>query len=264
VPKKHCTSTKAPSSSPPSGQVSTQRTAKEKPSSPEVLPVPLSKHELRPMINKARRYGRAFKRSGQLLAVELRRLQEAGAHQTYGRESFGAWAATEFADLDLTADNANKLSQAGRVLLALERNGRVDLEDPRTFPGATGARGLASALANHGERAMLAVYDACPEGHVVASTVSAGVRALLPAPPATATPKFEPDPDENEDDDEPEEISKEVRELRSRVDRLHDYLHDISCADDADPVTVTRAYEHFLEDAQGLRPVLNAVLPAEE
>ncbi len=235
---------------------------KDKLSSPETLPAPLSKHELRPMINKARRYGRAFKRNGQLLAVELRRLQEAGAHQTYGRASFGAWAATEFADLDLSADNANKLSQAGRVILLLERDKRVDLEDARTFPGATGTRALASVLASHGERAMLAVHAACPHEHVVATTVNTAAGALLPPPPPIAIRK--PIPDWEEDDEEPEEIPKEVQELRSRVDRLHDYLHDISCADDADPIAVTRAYEHFLEDARQLGPVLTAILPAEQ
>jgi len=211
------------------------------------------------MINKARRYGRAFKRSGQLLAVELRRLQEAGAHQTYGRESFGAWAATEFADLDLSADNANKLSQAGRVILLLERDNRVDLEDARTFPGATGTRALASVLASHGERAMLAVHGACPEGHVVATTVSAAAGALLPPPPSS-TPA--PPPHDEEDDEEPDEVSREVQELRARIERLRDYLDDLAIADDADPVAISRQYEHFVTDAQALGPVLNAVLPA--
>jgi hypothetical protein len=260
VSKKHCTSPKAPSTSPASGQVSTKPpAAKENPSPAEILPAPLSKHELRPMIRKARRYARAFKRNGLLWAVELRLLQDAGAHQTYGRKSFGDWAAIEFADLDLSSDNANKLSQAGRVILALERHGRVDLTDPRTFPGPTGTRGLASVLAAHGEQAMLDIYDHCPPGHVVANTVNAAISALLPQPAITTTP--EPTRDWEEDDEEPEEISKEVLELRSHVDRLHDYLHDISCADDADPIAVARTYEHFLQDAQELGPVLSTVLP---
>jgi hypothetical protein len=234
---------------------------KDKLSSPETLPAPLSKHELRPMINKARRYGRAFKRNGQLLAVELRRLQEAGAHQTYGRASFGAWAATEFADLDLSADNANKLSQAGRVILLLERDKRVDLEDARTFPGATGTRALASVLASHGERAMLAVHAACPHEHIVATTVNTAAGALLPPPPPASTSPPPPH-DDDEDEEDPEEIPKEVQELRDRIERLRDYLDDLAIADDADPVAISRQYEHFVTDAQALGPVLNAVLPA--
>lgn len=55
-----------------------------------------------------------------------------------------------------------------------------------------------------------------------------------------------------------------MEQLRNHVDRLHDYLHDISCADDADPIAVTPAYQHFLQDAQELGPVLDAVVPAEE
>jgi hypothetical protein len=246
------------------------RTAKQKPSAAtkpstvEVLPALLSKHELRPIIAKARKFGQAFKRDGQLLAVELHLLQEAEAHLTYGRKSFGAWAATEFADLDLTADNANKLSQQGRVILALQRNGRVDPKNPGTFPGTTGTRALAPVLANHGEQALLQVFDACPEGHVVATTVGAAAGALLP-PPLASTPRAGGQSSfDDEDDEEPEEIPEEVEKLRSHVERLHDYLHDISCADDADPIAVARAYEHFLTDAQALKPVLDAVLPGEE
>jgi hypothetical protein len=227
----------------------------------EVLPAPLSRRDLQPMIRQARRYGRAVKGNGLLLAVALRQLQTSGAHLTYGRASFGAWAATEFADLDLSPENAKKLSQVGRVMLVLERHERVDLADPRTFPGTTGTRVLSSVLSTHSEQAMLDVYDHCPPGHVVANTVSAAVSALLPQPAITTMP--EPARAWEEDEEEPEEVSKEVQELRSRVDRLHDYLHDISCADDADPIAVARAYEHFLADAQDLGPVLNAVLPTE-
>jgi hypothetical protein len=227
----------------------------------EVLQAPLSKQELRPMINKARRHGRALKRNGQLLAIELRRLQDAGAHQTYGRASFGAWAATEFADLDLSAENAKKLSQAGRALLVLQQHGKIDLDDPRTFPGPTGARALSSVLASHGEQAMLQVHQACPPDHIIGETVAAASRSVLP--PAKDAATAEPAPEDDDEDDELEELPEEVEKLRSHVERLHDYLHDISCADDADPIAVTRAYDHFLADAEALRPVLHAVLPGD-
>lgn len=217
------------------------------------------------MINKARRYGRAFKRNGQLLAIELRRLQDAGAHQTYGRASFGAWAATEFADLDLSAENAKKLSQAGRALLVLQRNGKIDLDDARTFPGPTGARALSSVLASHGEQAMMAVFQNCPPDQIVGQTVAAATRAVLPQPPATAggaghQSSFDPD---DEDNEEPEEIPKLVQDLRDYIERLRDYLDDLAIADDADPIVIVRQYEHFVNDAQALRPVLDAVLPVE-
>jgi hypothetical protein len=50
----------------------TKPSAATKPSTGEVVPPPLSKHELRPMINKARRHARAFERNAGLWAVELR------------------------------------------------------------------------------------------------------------------------------------------------------------------------------------------------
>jgi hypothetical protein len=227
-----------------------------------VVPALLSKHELRPIIIKARKHGNAFKREGQLLAAQLHLLQEAKAHLTYGRESFGSWAETEFADLELTKANANKLSQQGRVIIALKRRGRVDLKYPDTLPGATGTRALVSVLANHDEQAMIEVFDACPEGDVVATTVSAVAAAMLPAPAPHAAPPGAID--HEDDDEEPEEIPPNVQDLRSHVERLHDYLHDISCADDADPIAVARAYEHFLADAEALKPVLDAVLPSED
>jgi hypothetical protein len=263
----------------PRGQMSTKpRTAKREPSAaasghmsigsraaPEVLPPALSKHELRPMINKARRHARAFERHAGQWAVELRLLQEAGVHEAYGRKSFGEWAEIEFADFALTESQANKLSQQGRVILALQRNERADSEDPRTFPGTTGARGLASVLANHGEEKMIEVFDRCPPQRCVARTVKQAISAVLPPPLASAgRAGNQSSPDDDEDDEQPEEIPEEVAKLRSHVERLRDYLHDISCADDADPIAVARAYEHFLADAQALRPVLDAVLPAEK
>jgi hypothetical protein len=253
----------------PSGHVSTKRRPEKakpstvtKPSTGEVVPVLLSKHELRPVINKARKYGRDFEQAGKLLAVELHRLQEAEAHLTYRRESFGAWAATEFADLGLTSTNANKLSQQGRMTLLLQRKGRVKLEDPGTFPGTTGARALTGVMAKHGEDAMLQVFDACPPDSITLKTVNATASALLPPPPAKAAPPGAID--HEDDDEEPEEIPPKVQALRDHIERLHDYLHDISCADDADPVAVARAYEHLLEDTQALRPVLDAVLPGQD
>lgn len=250
-----------PGKSTPKGQLSPQpRRATAQPPPAEVLPAPLSKQELRPMINKARRHGRALKRNGQLLAIELRRLQEAGAHQTYGRASFGAWAATEFADLDLSAENAKKLSQAGRALLVLEHHGKLDLEDSRTFPGPTGARALSSVLASHGEQAMLAVFQACPPEHVVSDTVGAATRAVLPKPP----PSTPPAPRHEDEDEEPEdEPPEEVQRLQTSIERIRDLLDELYLAEEIDPVAVQRAYKHLLEDTEALGSVLNAVLPLE-
>jgi hypothetical protein len=80
----------------------------------------------------------------------------------------------------------------------------------------------------------------------------------------TSTTQPEPPPSQDDDhDDDAYEVPKEVRELRDRVERLRDYLDDIALADDADPITIARQYQHFLEDAEALRLVLDAVLPGE-
>jgi hypothetical protein len=229
----------------------------------EVLPAALPRDKLHEMIVKARRHGRAFKRSGALLAVELRRLQDAGAHTTYGCKSFGVWAAQEFSDLGLSVHHAKKLSQAGRAILALADSGRVNLDDARTFPGISGARELSPVLASHGEKGLNDVFDYIPEGEVVASTVKQAIAAVLPPAPPTATPPPAIPHEDDEDDEQPEELPSEVQELRDRVERLRDLLDDIVLADDADPITIARQYEHFLEDAEALRPALDAVLPTE-
>ena len=255
----------APPKSKPKGQLSPQppRAAGKPPD--EVLPAPLSKQELRPMINKARRHGRALKRNGQLLAIELRRLQDAGAHQTYGRASFGAWAATEFADLDLSAENAKKLSQAGRALLVLEQHGKIDLDDARTFPGPTGARALSSVLSSHGEQAMLQVHQACPPDHIIGETVAAASRSVLPPAPSAAAPQAALDV-EDEDEEPEDEPPEEVHRLQTSIERIRDLLDELYLADDIDPVAVQRAYQHLLEDTEALGSMLSAVavLPGED
>jgi hypothetical protein len=263
--------TALPGKGAPSGHVSTKpRAAKQKssavtkPPTVEVLPVLRSKPELRPMINKARKYARDFEQAGKLLAVELHRLQEAEAHLTYGRKSFGEWSEAEFADIGLTKDAANKLSQQGRLILLLESKGRVDLANPRTLPGATGVRALTSVLAKHGEDAMLKVFDAVPADTVVANTVKAAAGALLPPAPATAGRAGNQSPlHVDNDPEEPEAVPLKVQNLRDHVERLRSYLDELACADDADPVTIAREYQHFVEDARDLKPVLDAVLPVE-
>jgi hypothetical protein len=158
------------------------------PREPEILPAIASKAQLRPLIHRGRRHWRSFRDSGLLFAVDLRELQEQGAHETYGRESFGAWAASEFDDLG--ADNAKKLSAMGAVLKLLAANDRLELDRPRTFPGTTGVRALGGVLSVHGEATMLRVFDACPRDRIVAQTVETAVAKLIePAHPRELPPK---------------------------------------------------------------------------
>jgi hypothetical protein len=213
------------------------------------------------MIRDTRRYARAVKRNTMQLAASLRQLQDAGAHLTYGRKSFAQWAATEFADLDLTADAVKKLCKSGRALLVLAQHERIDLTDHRTLPGTTGARALSAVLSSHGEQAALAVFDSCPPDHVSATTVSAAAGALLPPKPAAAAP---PTPLHEDEDEEPEdEPPEEVQRLQASIERIRDLLDELYLAEEIDPVAVQRAYDHLLEDTQALGSVLDAVLPVE-
>jgi hypothetical protein len=245
----------------PKGRAVAKRPAPDPPVSGELLPPLLSKEDLRPMIRTARRRAHAAKRANQLLAASLSELQEAEAHRTYGRKSFPEWAVAEFGDFDLTIDSVKNMCRSGRALLFLHREGRIDLSDHRTLPGTTGTRALSAVLSNHGEQAALATFDACPEGHVVATTVNAAAGALLPPPPPTEAPTSSHHED---DDDEPEdEPPEEVQRLQTSIERIRDLLDELYVAEEIDPVAVQRAYKHLLEDTEALGSVLDAVLPVE-
>lgn len=154
------------------------------------------------------------------------------------------------------------MCKSGRALLLLAQHERIDLSDRRTLPGTTGTRALSAILSNHGDQAALDVFDACPEGHVVATTVSAASGAILPPTPATAPPP--PVPDEDDEEHPEDEPSQEIRELQASIERIRDLLDDIYLAEDIDPVAVKRAYEHLLEDTEALGDVLSTVLPADK
>ena len=197
--------------------------------------------------------------------LSLRQLLDAGAHRTYGRESFPEWAVAEFGELDLTVDAVKNMCKSGRALVVLHEEGRIDLGDHRTLPGTTGARALSSVLANHGDQAALEVFDACPDGHVVATTVGAAAGAILPPTPAAAgRAGDQSSPDEDDEDEEPEdEPPPEVQKLQASIERIRDLLDELYLADDIDPIAVQRAYTHLLEDTQALAGVLTAVLPSD-
>lgn len=190
----------------------------------DVLPAPLTRAQLRPMISAARRHLRSVERGALLLAVDLRRLQDAGAHLTYGRESFGAWAEGEFENL--SADTAKKLSAQGRVMLELADEGRVDLGDPRTFPGTTGVRALAGVADRYGTDGMLAVYDACPADRVVAATVAQAAARTFPPPRRELKPPAPVDQFELRLAEEPEPPATPLTAVRSIVFELADVLED--------------------------------------
>jgi hypothetical protein len=148
----------------------------------ELLGPRLTKGEARPLENQAKRHFRAAGRNLARFAADLRRLQDGEAHLTRGFSSFGAYAEHVFDGL--SAANAKKISVQGAVLLALERPGRIALDDQTSqLPGATGLRSLAVVMSQHGEDTMLAIYDRArmlrPGRAIVDRTVNLAVRGLL-------------------------------------------------------------------------------------
>ncbi len=163
----------------------------------ELLGPRLTKGEARPLETQAKRHYRAAGRNLARFAADLRRLQDGEAHLTRGFSSFGAYAEHTFDGL--SAANAKKISIQGAVLLTLEEHGRISLDEQTSqLPGATGLRALAVVMSQHGEDAMLAIYDKAsqlqPGRAVVDSTVNLAVHGLLAPAPTVDTLAEDHDP----------------------------------------------------------------------
>jgi hypothetical protein len=209
----------------------------------EVLGPRLTKGEARPLETQAKRHYRAAGRNLARFAADLRRLQDGEAHLTRGFSSFGAYAEHTFDGL--SAANAKKISIQGAVLLALEEHRRISLDEQASqLPGATGLRALAAVMSQHGEDAMLAIYDKAsqlrPGRAVVDSTVNLAVHGLLAPPPAlhAASEGHEPPPgagetpvsvddQEPDEDDDPLEDPEAVHELHDRLIEIRRVLDDL-------------------------------------
>jgi hypothetical protein len=253
----------------------------------EVLGPRLTKGEARPLETQAKRHYRAAGRNLARFAADLRRLQDGEAHLTRGFSSFGAYAEHTFDGL--SAANAKKISIQGAVLLALEQHGRISLDEQTSqLPGATGLRALAVVLSQHGEDAMLAIYDKAaqlrPGRAVVDSTVNLAVHGLLTPPPALDTPTA-PDADHERpsagdtpvdgDDQEPDEDDDPLEDPEA-VHELHDRLIEIRRAlDDLGAVTTElaavrgrteaqRILTDLLEEIQELPDALAAAIASQD
>jgi hypothetical protein len=229
----------------------------------ELLGPRLTKGEARPLETQAKRHYRAAGRNLARFAADLRRLQDGEAHLTRGFSSFGAYAEHTFDGL--SAANAKKISIQGAVLLALEEHGRISLDEQTSqLPGATGLRALAVVLSQHGEDAMLAIYDKAaalrPGRAVVDQTVNLAVHGLLTPPPtfdATAAPDdHEPPPSAGDKpvdvhDQEPDQEDDEPLEDPEAVHELHDRLIEIRRAlDDLGAVTTELSATRGRKEAQ--------------
>jgi hypothetical protein len=229
----------------------------------ELLGPRLTKGEARPLETQAKRHYKAAGRNLAKFAADLRRLQDGEAHLTRGFPSFGAYAEHTFDGL--SAANAKKISIQGAVLLALEEHGRISLDEQTSqLPGATGLRALAVVMSQHGEDAMLAIYDKAsqlrPGRAVVDSTVNLAVHGLLTPPPTldTAAGDHEPSPSAagktpvDDDDQEPDQDEgDDPLEDPEAVHELHDRLIEIRrVIDDLGAVTGELAALRGRKEAQ--------------
>ena len=229
----------------------------------ELLGPRLTKGEARPLETQAKRHYRAAGRNLARFAADLRRLQDGEAHLTRGFTSFGAYAEHTFDGL--SAANAKKISVQGAVLLALEQHCRISLDEQTSqLPGATGLRALAVVMGQHGEDAMLAIYDKAsqlrPGRAVVDSTVNLAVHGLLAPPPTFEAPAALPavhdqpaaagDKAVDVDDQDPEEDDDPLEDPEA-VHELHDRLIEIRRAlDDLGAVTTELAATRGRQEAQ--------------
>lgn len=197
----------------------------------EVLEPRLARAEARPIIQSAQRHWRTARRATLLLCTELRRLQEGEAHVTYGYKNFGQFA-VEHITPELTEAVVQKFSWQGAPLLALERHGRLTLNDRAALPvGTTGAQALSTILSKQGEQAMLDVFDLAvtlkPDSPLSDVTVQRAKRELLPEtrkalPVETAA---EPEPSASSDPEyEPYDAAELVGELEQTRLALDDLL----------------------------------------
>jgi hypothetical protein len=207
----------------------------------EMPVVALTKRETDKLERRALSLYTDAQRTTVLLAVELRRLQEGGAHLLRGYANFGDYVEATFEGI--SKPSAQQISRQGQVLLLLAAEGRCSIEGRgENLPGTTGVRALAVILNRYGPEAMLAVYDAAVETGrgVIAETVAAGVAREIDA----ARPELgegdggagsEDDPDAEPGDDDPDhgyddDADEDTHELRDRLGMLHDILHTIGDA----------------------------------
>jgi hypothetical protein len=161
-------------------------------------------------------------------AADLYRLQEGQAHLLRGFTNFGEYASTRFEGLGSV--NAMQIARQGRVLVALERMGRIDIDKGENLPGTTGLRSLAKILKDLGEDAMLAIHDkAALSGKVTDERVAAATTELI-GPKVHELGEGIEEPPEEEPEEDDDGYTEEHSELLDKMSEIHDCLYALSDA----------------------------------
>ena len=199
----------------------------------EVLETSLTRSEALTIERAAKKHLDAFSRGGFALAVDLRRLQDGGAHLLYGYPHFGEYIEAKFAGR-ISSGNAKQLSITGRVLLTLIDARKLTLAHAHTTLGTTGARALAGLQGKHGTPTMLAIYEKAAEIAKERKTVITDV--IIAALLAPALPEPEPEPEQPAEREEMEyEESPVLSEAQAELVSLLGDIYE-SCAKAADLV----------------------------
>jgi hypothetical protein len=187
----------------------------------------LSKSEVRTVEKRALNLYKTAERAGVQLAAELCRLQDGSAHLKSGYDNFGDYAEAVF--VGLNRNTAQQMSREGRILLTLERVGRITLDDPNSLPGSTGLRKLAVCLKSLGEAVMFQVYDLAAEsGQVTERSVSAAVKRIEHRPPLELGAGKDEPTEAAIAEDEDDGYSEEYCELLDRIQAMRELLDDVA------------------------------------
>lgn len=201
----------------------------------EILEKRLDKSGALKLERKLKQHVKHFERSGLLVAMDLRLLQDGQAHLVRGHPNFGAYIEAE-TDGEISAENAKKLSRAGAVLLLLQTEGRLPsletMSEASKLPiGITGARALAAILTKLGPGAMLATYDKALEINQLVSgnSVQVATQILMPAQDELPELDIALEMPEQESDEE-EGNGREEREQPEWAHAILDKLYDLESA----------------------------------
>lgn len=193
----------------------------------EILAPQLSSKQVSSIERDARKLWNSLEKTSIIFAMELRRLQDGGAHLTRGYPNFGEYVEVTFPGI--RAVNAQMISRQGHVLLILEERGKINPSmSVDELPGTTGVRALAKVIKTFDENAMVQVYDkAASYGRKMTDeTVAAALRELFPpAPSELGAGEDEAESVDPDDDKEGEEqFSPKVSEL---IDHIRDLSYDL-------------------------------------
>jgi hypothetical protein len=212
----------------------------------EVLGPALSRSETLGLERHATKLYETGQRTVVQFAADLYKLQEGQAHILRGFTNFGEYASTRFEGLG--AVNAMQIARQGRVLLVLEKAGRINIDKGENLPGTTGLRALAKILKDLGADTMVAIHDrAALSGKVTDERVAAATAELI-APQVHELGAGVDEAPTEDDEDEDEENGYDDDKMPPKVRELIEYIRDLSWELPGSAEDITKATERLKDE----------------